>query len=105
MVKCPARRPRESDKSLAGFNISRLPDGVNHLARTPEMPKAERPPQVAQRPAALRRAAVFVAIQEVLEDLPQKYSDDDCRVKCEAVYQHVYDSYYGSGGNAYGAAG
>ena len=51
------------------------------------------------------RAAVLVAIQEVLENLPQKYSDDDYRVKCEAVYQHVYDSYYGAGGSVYGVAG
>ncbi len=37
------------------------------------------------------RTAVFVAIQEVLENLPQKYSDDEYSIKCEAVYQHVYD--------------
>jgi len=40
---------------------------------------------------------VLVAIQEALENLPQKYSADDYRVKCDAVYQHVYDSYYGPG--------
>jgi len=34
--------------------------------------KAERLPQVAQPAAALRRAAVLVAIQNVLENLPQK---------------------------------
>jgi len=51
------------------------------------------------------RAAVLVAIQEVLENLPQKYSDDDYRLKCETVYQHVYDSYYGAGGSVYGVAG
>ena len=43
--------------------------------------------------------------KEVLENLPQKYSDDDYRVKCDAVYQHVYDSYYGAGGSVYGVAG
>ena len=47
------------------------------------------------------RAAVLVAIQEVLENLPQKYSDDDYRVKCETVYQHVYDSYYVAGRSVY----
>lgn len=51
------------------------------------------------------RAAVLVAIQEVLENLPQKYSDDAYRVKCETVYQHVYDSYYGAGRSVYGVAG
>jgi type I restriction enzyme R subunit len=51
------------------------------------------------------RAAVLVAIQEVLENLPEKYSDDDYRVKCESVYQHVYDSYYGVGRSVYEMAG
>ena len=41
----------------------------------------------------------------MLENLPQKYSDDDYRVKCETVYQHVYDSYYGAGRRMFGAAG
>ena len=50
------------------------------------------------------RAAVLVAIQEVLENLPQKYSNDEYNVKCEAVYQHVYDSYYGAGRSVYGVA-
>jgi type I restriction enzyme R subunit len=44
-----------------------------------------------------------VAIQEVLENLPQKYSDVEYNAKCEAVYQHVYDSYYGAGRNVYSA--
>ena len=43
------------------------------------------------------RVAVFVAIQEMLENLPQKYSGDDYCVKCEAIYQHVYDSHFGVG--------
>ncbi len=43
------------------------------------------------------RTAVLVAIQEALENLPQKYSDDEYRMKCESVYQHMYDSYYGAG--------
>jgi len=51
------------------------------------------------------RAAVQVAIQDVLENLPQKYSDEEYNVKCEAVYQHVYDSYYGAGQSVYGVAG
>ena len=48
---------------------------------------------------------MLVAIQEVLENLPQKYSDDDYRVKCETVYQHVYDSYYDAKRSVYGVAG
>ncbi len=69
--------------------------------------KAERLvlPQVAQPAAAWRRAAVLVAIQEVSENLPPIYSDDDYRVKCKAMYPHGYDSYYGAGRSVYGVAG
>jgi len=49
------------------------------------------------RELSIAAKAVFVAIQEVLENLPQKYSDDDYHVKCDAVYQHACDSYYGAG--------
>ncbi len=48
---------------------------------------------------------MYVPIQNVLENLPQKYSDDDYRVKCDAVYQYVYDSYYGAGRSVYGVEG
>ena len=51
------------------------------------------------------RTAVLVAIKDALENLPQKYSDEEYRVKCEAVYQHVYDSYYSAGRSVYGVAG
>lgn len=44
-----------------------------------------------------------MAIQEVLENLPQKYSNEEYNVKCKAVYQHVYDSYYGAGRSVYAA--
>ncbi len=47
------------------------------------------------------RAAVSVAIQEVLKNLPQKYSEDDYRVKCNAVYPHVYESYVDAGRSEY----
>ena len=46
-----------------------------------------------------------MAIQHVLEDLPQNYFDDDYYVKCDAVHWHVYDSYYGAGRSVYEAAG
>ena len=51
--------------------------------------------------------AAMKAIEDENDDLrgvlPQKYSDDDYRVKCDAVYQHVYDSYYGAGRSVYAA--
>ena len=47
------------------------------------------------------RAGVLVTIKNVLDQLPEKYSTEDYDAKCEAVYQHVYDSYYGAGGSVY----
>jgi type I restriction enzyme, R subunit len=50
------------------------------------------------------RAGVLVAIKDVLDNLPEKYSTDDYNAKCEAVYQHVYDSYYGAEQSVYGTS-
>jgi type I restriction enzyme R subunit len=51
------------------------------------------------------RAAVQLAIQVALEKLPPKYDDRLYQQKCGVVYQHVYDSYYGSGSSEYAVAG
>ena len=50
------------------------------------------------------RAAVKVAIEEILDRLPQSYSSALYERKCQAVYQHVYDSYYGQGRSIYAQA-
>lgn len=50
------------------------------------------------------RAAVKLAIEEILDRLPQNYSSDLYERKCQAVYQHVYDSYYGQGRSIYAQA-
>ncbi len=39
------------------------------------------------------RAAVRLAIEETLDQLPQSYSAEIYEQKCEQVYQHIYDSY------------
>lgn len=49
------------------------------------------------------RALVRLAIEEMLDRLPDRYSRVLYQQKCEVVYQHVYDAYYGTGGSAYGA--
>jgi type I restriction enzyme R subunit len=41
------------------------------------------------------RAAVRLCIEEFLDKLPQVYTPEVYRTKCEAVYQHVYDGYSG----------
>jgi type I restriction enzyme R subunit len=47
------------------------------------------------------RAGVQVTIRDTLYKLPDAYSDELFHQKCELVYQHVYDSYYGAGRGIY----
>lgn len=47
------------------------------------------------------RAAVKLCIEEFLDKLPPVYSKELYRTKCEAVYQHVYDSYAEGGKSVY----
>jgi type I restriction enzyme R subunit len=48
------------------------------------------------------RAAVRQHIEVFLDaNLPDRYSKEVYSGKCEAVYQHVYDSYYGGGRSVY----
>jgi len=51
------------------------------------------------------RAAVELAIQDLVWQLPKCYTDTLCKQKSTAVYQHVYDSYYGAGQSVYAVAG
>ncbi|MGQ0600826.1 MAG: type I restriction endonuclease subunit R, partial [Anaerolineales bacterium] len=50
------------------------------------------------------RAAVRLAIAEALDQLPDRYTKELYDQKCEAVYQHVYDSYFGAGRSVYSVA-
>jgi len=53
------------------------------------------------RKKARRKAAVRTTIQEVLDALPEAYSDELFEEKCDAIYEHVYESYYGDGASKY----
>ncbi len=50
------------------------------------------------------RAAVQLAIQELVWQLPKCYTDTLCEQKSVAVYQHIYDGYYGAGRSVYAMA-
>jgi len=50
------------------------------------------------------RAAVRLAIEEILDGLPQQYTSELFQEKCDIVYNHVYDSYYGMRQSVYSAA-
>jgi type I restriction enzyme R subunit len=47
------------------------------------------------------RAAVRVCIEEKLDDLPDVYTPELYATKCNATYEHVYDSYFGDGESVY----
>jgi type I restriction enzyme R subunit len=46
------------------------------------------------------RAAVLLSIGECVDLLPQRYADE-YEMACGAIYQHVYDSYFGEGRSIY----
>jgi type I restriction-modification system DNA methylase subunit len=50
------------------------------------------------------RAAVRVAVEEALDRLPDKFTRQICAQKCNAVYQHVFDSYFDDGQSVYDRA-
>lgn len=50
------------------------------------------------------RAAVKLTIEETLDRLPEKFTADIYQKKCDVVYQHVYDSYWGRDRSVYESA-
>ena len=50
------------------------------------------------------RAAVRLAIDETLDQLPEKFDTGLYTEKCDLVYQHVFDSYWDDGKNVYSVA-
>ena len=51
------------------------------------------------------RAAVKISIEDVLDEgLPESFSPELFQQKVEAVYQHVFDSYYGDDRGVYAVA-
>jgi type I restriction enzyme R subunit len=51
------------------------------------------------------RAQVQLTIEQILEQLPDAYSAVLYQQKCDLVYQHIQDSYYGAGQSIYATAG
>ena len=50
------------------------------------------------------RAAVRVAVEETLDQLPEKFNRQLYAQKCDAVYQHVFESYWDDGHSVYDVA-
>ncbi len=53
------------------------------------------------RKREMTRASVQQTIEIMLDYLPEAYGKEIYERKCEAVYQHVYDAYYGEGRSVY----
>ncbi|MCP4132541.1 MAG: type I restriction endonuclease subunit R [bacterium] len=47
------------------------------------------------------RASIRLSVEEILDRLPRVFSTKVYQEKCDAVYGHIYDSYYGSGESIY----
>lgn len=54
------------------------------------------------RKSQMKRAGVRVAIKTVLRDLPEAYDEAAHEKAVEAVYEHVFESYWGQGKSKYG---
>jgi len=50
------------------------------------------------------KADVRLAIEETLDQLPDAYSKLLYDAKCDAIYQHIFDSYFGAGKSIYAEA-
>jgi type I restriction enzyme R subunit len=50
------------------------------------------------------RAAVRVVVEDKLDELPEVFTREIYSQKCNAVYQHIFESYYGEGRSVYAAA-
>jgi type I restriction enzyme R subunit len=47
------------------------------------------------------RAAVRVTVEDKLDELPRLFTREIYTQKCNAVYQHIFESYYGEGRSVY----
>jgi type I restriction enzyme R subunit len=50
------------------------------------------------------RAMVRLCIEQVLDGLPEVFTEDLWKKKCDLAYQHIYDSYFGEGRSVYTSA-
>ena len=100
-----------SEEELALFDILTKPRMALSDAETKQVKKAARDLLDALKRGKLvldwrkfqqSRAAVKVGIEDVLDEgLPDSFTPELFQQKVEAVYQHVFDSYYGGGRGIY----
>lgn len=103
-----------SEEELAVFDILTRPDmrltndevrQVKQVARE-LLEKLKREKLVLDwRKRQQARADVRLTIEESLDRLPARYTAPVYREKCQQVYMHVYDAYYGGGQGVYAGVG
>lgn len=59
---------------------------------------------VAWRKRQQSRASVRLTIETVLDELPRVYTKELYRQKCDIIYQHVYDAYFGKNSSIFAHA-
>lgn len=94
-----------SDEELALFDLLTKPEPVltpKEMKKVKEVArdlldtlKAERL-VLDWRKGQQARAAVRLQVQKTLDLLPEKYSKEIYEQKCDLVYQHIYDTYFGN---------
>ncbi|MBI5663511.1 MAG: type I restriction endonuclease subunit R [Nitrospirae bacterium] len=110
----------EEEKRGVSENLTEEELALFDLLKKPDMSKAEtQQVKLASKNLLIRltkeklvldwrrkqqtRADVQFTIETVLDEmLPKSYPPDLYQQKCNTVYQHVYDSYYGAGKSVYG---
>ena len=102
-----------SEEELAVFDLIRKPDmeltkkeegQVKKIARE-LLESLKREKLVLDwRKTQATRAAVRVAVEDKLDELPVVFTREIYTQKCNAVYQHIFESYYGEGRSVYAGA-
>jgi type I restriction enzyme, R subunit len=99
-----------SQEELALFDILTKPEidmtkaekeAVKKVARTLLQTLKEAKLVLDWRKKQRTRADVYSTVRTLLDELPRAYTPELYQQKCDAVYQHMYDSYQGEGQSIY----
>lgn len=100
-----------SEEELALFDLLTKPEieltekerqQVKHAARDLLQTLKDQKLVLDWRKRRQSRAEVLLAIEVVLDaELPLRFDPGLYRQKCDAIYEHIYDSYYGPGQSIY----
>ena len=110
---CRAVTERLSEEELALFDLLTQPEIDLNEAEREEVKAISKKLLIKLKQEKLvldwrnrqqSRAAVKVTVAEILDGLPERYTQEIYDRKCEVVYQHIYDCYYGAGNSIYSTA-